>query len=508
MGVMKEDIATFISAGDLAERPMPLLIMSIFRSGKSGMLHIDSSERQTWLYFLEGKPAGVQIANAEIYLGMIMRELQIISDMDFNDSLMKMAESNQLQGQVLLDMGKINQKQLDRALEVQMLRKTSKLFGILAGSFEFDPDGRLAERQVAFPVHPCAVIFNGIRNCYEETLLDEKLAFLTDKAVVALDLSEHRSLFSSDLDESNLDLLAQPINVDDFLAQAKAGPLAAKMLLLSLHWCGFLEDTDKLLAPAPKAVASDSPSPKKSTGVPAALLERIDEKYQQASSEDFLALLELTLSFSQEDLKKAFAASSSIYHPDRVARYHDADLEKKVSSIAAKVAEAHHVLSDPQRRDKYLNQVADTGDRPLTINPAAAQVAYQKAQVYVQKKRIKDAYDSMHLASRLDPQKTLYRIHSVWLDFLLDEDKSDNKKQSTKKALKTLFDSAPGNFWVNRYLALISQRLADQQEYEKHLQKAHRIRPNDIETARELRLYNSRKAKGDKKKFSLFGKKS
>jgi hypothetical protein len=72
-----------------------------------------------------------------------------------------------------------------------------------------------------------------------------------------------------------------------------------------------------------------------------------------------------------------------------------------------------------------------------------------------------------------------------------------------------MFDKYPGNFYINRYLTNAYKLLEDQENYERHLLKANSIRPTDIDTARELRLHNSRKQKGGKKGglFSLTRKK-
>ncbi len=508
----------FQPTGRLEDQPLAVLLIRIFREMLSGMLHVESQEKKTWLYFSEGKPAGVHIPNSEIYLGMVMRELGIVSDADFNESLMKMAETNKLQGQVLLEMGKVTTEQLERALEVQQLRKASQLFSIREGTYRFDRDASMPERMVSHPVHPFSVIYHGIRNCYEEEDLDRHLSQLSGKLCGAgQQLGKFKHLLQVPEDEeADLELLAQHRTPEDFANRARCGQTAARMLLLALHWCDLLiasdpaeEEPEPAPRPAEKAAEPRKAAPARARPagpgqkIPAALRERVNEKYRQASKGNLLSLLEVSTDADPAQIKKSYSNLAKVYHPDRFARFDDAEISRQVEMISSRLNEAFGTLSDPKTRSDYLNRLVGEKERPISLNPEAAKTAYQKAKIFLKMKNNVKALESLRLASRLDPSEAAYQARLVWQEFLCDQGRDEeDRKRKVRLDLQRLHKQTPESFWVNRHLAMISNQLGEAADYEKYMRRAQNVRPGDIDNNRELRLLQSRR---EKKKEGLFG---
>ncbi len=121
------------ASGRLEQTPLACLLSRLFDAQAYGMLTIEAGDLATWIYLDEGMPAGVDNPNAGVYLGMILQELGLITHDDFNESLMQMAKTGKLQGQVLIDMGKISEEQLEQALQLQMVRKVAGLMALREG---------------------------------------------------------------------------------------------------------------------------------------------------------------------------------------------------------------------------------------------------------------------------------------------------------------------------------------------------------------------------------------
>lgn len=529
------------ASGDLEDFPMARLVMHVFQQNTSGTLFLEADETKTWIHFDEGKPSAVHSPNAQIYLGMVLREQGLIDDMAFNDSLMKMAESGKLQGEVLVEMGAVSQEQIDRAIELQHLRKISQLFSMREGTFRFEAQNACPGVATCRQVHPYAVIYNGICNCYEEEDLFEELVDLENMLVGAgSKLAEFKQTVQLGPDElADLDLLAQHRHPKDFANRARAGQTAARMLLLALHYCDMLlvtdpasaapapspEQTEKRPKPAPKkpapaparqpAAVQQSEASKAQAGpqrrvtaqptqaLPPAVLKRIERKHNQAKHHNLLGLLDLGVDSTPEQAEKAFTAISKVYHPDRFARFNDPELLKKINLISAKLNEAYEILHDPQTRADYLNQVVGGEARPITLNPDAAGVAYAKAKVYLQKKLLDKARDALKMAARFDPSKATYKARLLWTEFSLAEQFGEGPDEGLrlklKRGLVPLVKQSPSNFWANRHLAMICGLLGEIEEQLRFLEKANRIRPENVENTRELRLLQSRKEKAAEK---------
>jgi tetratricopeptide (TPR) repeat protein len=531
------------SNGDLEDFPLASLVMHVFQKNASGTLFLEADETKTWIHFDEGKPSAVHSPNAQIYLGMVLREQGLIDDMVFNDSLMKMAESGKLQGEVLVEMGAVSQEQIDQAIEVQHLRKISQLFNMREGEFRFKAQNACPGVATCRQVHPYAVIYNGICNCYEEEDLFEELVDLENMLVGAgSDLAEFKQAVQLGEDElGDLNLLAQHRLPKDFANRARTGQTAARMLLLALHHCDMLLVTDPAKAPAPPSPAPNEkrarpkPVPERPASAPAqqtaveeqptetkapagprrgatahppqalppAALERIERKHNQAKDHNLLGLLDLAVDSTPDQAKKAFEALSKIYHPDRFARFNDPELVKKVNLIAAKLNEAREVLRDPQMRADYLTQMVGGEARPITVNPDAADIAYTKAKVYLQKNLLDKALDALKMATRFDPSKAAFKARLLWTEFILAEQAGESPDEGLRLKLRRdlapLVKQSPSNFWANRHLAMICGLLGEAEDHERYLEKANRIRPQNVENARELRLLKMRKGKAVEK---------
>jgi len=519
--------------GSLIDTPMPRLVMQIHKAGLSGTLYLEGSAVKTWVHFTAGCPDGVHDPNSEVFLGMVLREQGVLSDEAFNASLMKMAETGQLQGQVLIDMGAITKEQLERALRTQQVRKASQLFGLASATYRFEQDAQPPARIMAQPVSPYTVVYHGIHNRYTQEDLDAHLAALAGKLCGAgPNLRDFLQAVELPEDErADLDLLSQHRSPDDFANRASAGRTTAQMLLLTLYWSDLLVITDpaSLKAPEPaegparpkpaakvpqapaRPVSPPQPKPKPKPGanqLPKAMQDRLDAKYKQAERGNLLALLELRPDAGPDQVKTAFAGLAKIFHPDRFARFEDAHITKQVELIAARLNEAFEVLTDPARRQAHLDSLIGGESRPKSISPEAADKAYQKAKVYMQKKDLAQALTSMRLASKLNPGDFTYRARLAWLEYAVEPAPGAEHMSKLKRTLLALRKQAPSNFWVNRLLAIACQLLDEPDQYAHYLEKACGIRPKDVDSARELRLVQMRKGKaaGRESKGGLFGR--
>jgi curved DNA-binding protein CbpA len=489
-----------------------MLLAQILEKNLSGTLHIESGESKTWAWFDQGFPAGVNIPNSEVYLGMVMRELGLIDDETFNESLMIMAKTNKLRGQVLLEMGKINQEQLAQALSVQLMRKLTELFNIHSGSYRFAEGETIPGRMQPFRVHPYPVIYNGIKNCYQTEELEIILGdLLSGKACrVSEQFAGRQGLLELPSDEqADVGLLQEYRAPEEFVKEAASGETSAMMLLLMLHCCGMLEIADGSSAKAIKPIEPPPPKPQPKTAaaktkISESLRQRLKEKVEQIKGEKLLELLEISGDATADQVKSGYLKMTKEFHPDRLPADADADVKEVMKFVFTKLSEAHQTLTDPNRRKAFLRSSAKQEGRSVPVDPEGALLEYEKARVFINKKNYPQAVVHLQEAHELDPKNAEYQARFLWFGYVAAEEPKQDKLHEVRMKLEGMYRAAPGNFYVNRYLATIYRLIEEADKYEMHLGKANSIRPTDIETARELRLLNSRKEKASKRR-SLFG---
>ena len=522
----------FKTEGNLGTSPLPLLFAQILDEKLTGLLHIEAQDVKYWVYFDEGFPAGVHNPKSQAYLGSVMREIGFIDDATFNQSLMLMAEQKKLQGQILLGLGAIDDKQLDKALSLQLARKLSQMFTLKEGSFRFAEDEDLPPPQEPIRINPYSLIYNAIRSNYEIGDLKKGLAGLVGKSVkVSRKFVERGALFEfPEEDLADAKILEQFRLPQEFAKAAKCGPTAAMMLLLTLEYCNMLELEEPDFSvpitgiahkrPAPKATppppsAPSSPRPGQqhkpgNTTPPASstvsniskeLLEKINEKFEQIRDAEPWEILEVEREADGDRLKKAFLTMAKVYHPDRVANCQDEEITHRVDMIITKINESYQILADPHARMAYMAEKGRSKKpgEPSKPRPEEAKIQFQKAMVFFKKKDLAKAAECLRWAADMDPEDGDYLAWRHWVDYLRSTDPQDVKFDKVKGDLLALTKAKPDSFHAARFLSMLFKKINDKANYERFLVKAHKLDKHDVETARELRLFRARKEKAESK---------
>ena len=527
-----EYLPDFEQEGTLGQHPLPLLIALILDKQLSGMLHIEAQETKYWIYFEEGFPAGVHNPKSQAFLGAVLRELNFIDDAAFNESLMKMSQSKQLQGQVLLEMGVIDEEKLDRALSLQLARKLGLLFSLSEGKFVFYEEEELPPPADPIRVNPYALIYNAIRNNYGSEDLKKGLGVLIGKALrVSRVFVERGELFEfPPEDQSDARLLEEFRLPQEYVRGVRSGPTAAMMMLITLLYCNMLEFEEADFAQAmpgakrpdgAKRAAAQKPtqqtaSARATPGKPGqqsevkpisdSLRRKIEEKFEQIKSAELWEALEVEKEADRERLKKAFLTLAKVYHPDRVANSDDEELKHRMDVIISKLNESYQTLSDPHARMAYMAKAGKAGspsaqgkDGKREPRPEEAKIQFQKAMFFYKKRDYVKAAELMRWAAEMDPADGNYLAWRHWIDYERSEDSKELKTDKAKGDLLALSKTQPDCFFAARFLSNIYLALGDKANQEKFLIRAHKIRPNDVDVARELRLFRGRKDKADKK---------
>jgi curved DNA-binding protein CbpA len=535
-------LPAFKREGRIEEIPLPVLIVHILDERLSGRLYIEEAGTKSWIYFEEGFPAGVFASKSQDFLGTVLRELGYIDDAAFNQSLMMMSKTKRLQGELLVEAGKIDSEQLERALSLQLARKLARLFTIRAGDFRFAEDEELTPPMEPIRINTYALIYNGIKNSYHGEDLKKGLQILVGRSCKVTGLFvERKELFEFPPDDvADAELLREFRLPQVFVRANRSGPTSGMMMLLALLYCGMLEleeaefavpikgarvpraesanaSTARSGATArPRAQAGATPASSVSvsgarsrqTGkkVSDELIKKINDKFEQVKSGELWQILEVEKNAGSEIIKNSYITLAKVYHPDRVSGAGDEELSHRMDLIFARINEAYQVLSDPKRRVEY-EKTATADTKPDQPRPEEARIQFQKAQVYLKKKDLTKAAEAIRWAADLDPGNGDYKAYKTWIENLREKQGSPIERLTQAKAdLIDVVKGYPESFYAYKFLAKVCKDLNDTQTYYKALKNASQLNPKDVDIARQLRLFNMRKEKEGrgwlKKKFT------
>ncbi len=504
----------YANEGKLEEIPLPVLLAYLLEKKSCGMLHLEAQGAKSWIYFIEGLPAGVHSPKSQTFLGAVLREMRLIDDAAYHESLMAMAETKQLQGEILLAMNKITEEQLERALSVQLARKLARLFGQKKGSFHFQADAILPPPMEAIRVNPFALIYNGIKNVYQQDDLKRGLAILVGKACKIADSQKERlTLFDFSAEDelvvAQLDQFRLP---QDLARAATVGPTAVMMLLQTMLYCGLLEIVSAKravpLAPSappvaakkkppaqPRSAPTQKAAPAAKARIPAALQRELERKSQQIQAGDPWQLLDLNRGASAPEIKKSFLLLAKKFHPDLFTDVGDAAFQQQVQGVFAALNEAQALLSDAGQRARIEREdAADHGSADR--HPAEARIEFERALIALRRRDLAGATEGFRRAANLDATNGDYAAYRIWVEYLC-LDAAERKKQGTqiKDMFISLSKAHQKSFYALRFLAAVCKETGDSENYFKALRLAYRLNPDDIEVSRELRLFRIRQEK-------------
>ncbi|TNE49915.1 MAG: tetratricopeptide repeat protein [Deltaproteobacteria bacterium] len=162
--------------GNFYEMPIGSLLLWVLNEQHQGELTLYYEGFTQMLYFTRGYPIASRGGPPENFLGWLLRETGKIDDGTYLQSLQTMATEQQMQGQVLIQMGAINQDQLTDALKLQLQRKILRIFRANEGEFQFTSTGQLAAQDIAPGIlNPYTLIANGVRQEYSDERLEQYL---------------------------------------------------------------------------------------------------------------------------------------------------------------------------------------------------------------------------------------------------------------------------------------------------------------------------------------------
>ena len=526
----------FPRQGELEKIPLPKLIALLLESKMTGILHLEADEAKHWIFFEEGFPAAVHAPKSQDFLGVVMRELNFIDDAAFNMSLMEMAKGKRLQGQILLEAEAIDEQQLERALSLQLARKLIRLFGYRKGKYRFEEGEEAPPPHDAIRVNPYGLIYNGIKNTYDAKDLKQGLMPLMGKSCrVSRLFVERGELFEFPPDDLADAKLLQDFRLpQDFVRGARSGATAAMMMLMSLLYCNMLEMDEADFAQAMPGVKGPRPKPKAApapaqtaqtaqtaqaqgrpmtpaeakkaaaqANISADLKKKIDEKFKQVKAADFYAILEVPGDADFSRVQKAYITLAKVYHPDRVAGSTDEETKHRMGVIFSKVNEAYQTLTDTGARVKYdkkEEEIAKSAgpSKGGAPRPEEAKIQFQKAMIYLKKHDLLKAAESVRWACDMDPENGDYRAYCIWLDYLRSEDPEEKKLGDAKADMQAVYKTYIYSFWAARLAANLFKKADEMEKYGKALRRANGLNSKDHDTARDLRLFRTRKQKRSK----------
>ena len=446
--------------GSLARQPFARVLQRVYSARMSGALLLARDKTKKIVNFDEGYPVSVRSNMLSECLGQILLEQRLISAETLEESLRRMKETHQHQGEVLVAMGALSPYNLSRALMLQMESKLLEIFSWSSGDFMFKKGLSRQDAPMRLERTPAALILEGIRRHYDAERIHRVLEPLSGKFLTPNpDPRRRLQDMTADANERRfIDGLDGTVKLEAALASSPIPIDRARLLLVAMTEAGMITSSQ-----APRPVEKDenrrTPRPVDlgSAGAPTGERSREELVAMLAvmRAQNHFEVLGVERAATPGDITDAYQGLARDFHPD-LFRLRSDVVRDTARQIFERLQEAFEVLSDSGSRRKYLAELERT---PLPTNrdgePAAASESATTAaeRVYftgvshLRARRYPQAAEAFGQATALAPKQASYRSALGWA--LYRQAPADSHAVAAGLAeLRGAVECEPANPWV------------------------------------------------------------
>jgi hypothetical protein len=261
--------------GHLDQEPMSDVIAAVLRARCTGRLSVRDSHGTNSLFFMQGRPVGVVLAEVLHPLGQLLLEEGRIDSAQFVKAQRLIGDGERLPGQVFMEIGAISGEELKTMLAAQARKKAQRFAALTGLPFEFSKGLTFLTGFKSSPMEGPPLVFHAVGAGMNATSREAFLASLGEKLVRATSTQLGAPLQSFGFgraEERFLQRLGEPhtLKALDQFGTLPRDDIAA--LLRYLHVIGNLELLDPLqarpAAPPPAALPGHPATPPAAKPVP------------------------------------------------------------------------------------------------------------------------------------------------------------------------------------------------------------------------------------------------
>lgn len=161
----------FLFQGAIRRNPVAALLGKLWRARRSGGLLLKQGKIKKIIYIRAGAAYAVKSNLVSECLGRLLVRERLISEEECAASIARMRESGKRQGEILVEMRSMTEKNLRFALELQLEAKLFDTFRWESGEFRFNPSVELPPPGATLEWQGAGVVVEGIRRAFDETRL-------------------------------------------------------------------------------------------------------------------------------------------------------------------------------------------------------------------------------------------------------------------------------------------------------------------------------------------------
>jgi tetratricopeptide (TPR) repeat protein len=242
-------------------------------------------------------------------------------------------------------------------------------------------------------------------------------------------------------------------------------------------------------APAGQAPAGQAPA-EGNLSLQAQALRDAILQWDTSPPETFYDVLGVDRTADAASIRVAFFQLAKQWHPDRLPASL-ADLRPIVTRAFARMGEAHQLLSDARARADYDTKLKEAPDSEAHQVTEIINAAHQRAEVFMRKKEFTTALAEAESAYRGDPDQAEYVALYAWLLAQVS-----GEVEQALGLINPAIEREPENVKALWFRAQLHKKVGKEREAMRDCKRILQIKPQHVDAARELRVYEMRRRTG------------
>lgn len=342
--------------GSISDKPVTEIFREMGKSGRSGILRVQTDRNIRIVVFEEGRPVfGISNVPGDQLDVLLVRGRRLTPD---QAKLVKQQITKEAEfGPKVVELGLCDVATIDAAIYDQICRIVQNTMLTFDGEYSLDYSQRV-NHEVTIDAPLDQWLLDTARNVSPETarrmLGDADLRYVATGATV----SE-----MSPLDGFLLQSISSPKTVDEIHTVSGLSEEQSIPTIYALFAAGLIA-VDGDTSAGHSGPLSDAPQLSVE-----AIRDDIDRMLGSFAGAEYYDVLQITRRADAAEVKRAYYALAKRFHPDRYQHTNDQEIRDKLESIFSHVSKAYDTLKDEKLRADYDRRIGSGGSTPSPIVP-------------------------------------------------------------------------------------------------------------------------------------------
>ncbi len=453
------------AAGEVAPGVVARLLHQVWRGLSDGVLVLDGGGPERRILFQRGAPVAFESDDPAESLPRSLVDAGRMDQAALQATLEAMA-TGLSPGAALIAAGVLEPGEpVQAALRAYLQSAVARCVGLKEGRWRFHPGEGLVARAAAAEILPLQTLLEGARAGLPLKHFADALKAVGEAYPVRTgdfpQIVPAAALGSADLRAALA--LDGRTRTREFLEARRAQLQEALSLLWFLSLVGAVEFQTSA-EPATPLSGDGRTAPRRRKPLPPDRAEALRQGALRILPGTYFHALGVDIAAPQEEVDRAYQEVSSRFHPDGFAEYEVADLADLLASVQDKLAAAHKVLSNPEKRRAYLafllSRLDASGARRGEVD-VDAEVALRRGERALRARHNAEAVEALRDAVARNPREPEYLALLAFAELHDPAQPREERIAAARRTARKTLALDPGHVRATVVLALAEEASGD-----------------------------------------------